>query len=144
MATIVSVIQAASASAADVGNLKQSGSVHMTIDKKTVPTLDVFSGEDEDYFSFHDSTMNKLGQAGLVHYLTDSKYIEDNKEVAKAVFFALHAAIQGGNARSLATALYDKGICNPFCLWPDLQKYYDTNINHANVILFKVKKLLNL
>jgi len=56
----------------------------------------------------------------------------------------LRASIHGGNARSLATALYDKGIRDPFRLWSDMQAYYDTSINRANVVLFEVKKLLNL
>jgi hypothetical protein len=106
--------------------------------------LDIFNGDDEDYFSYHDSTMNKLGQAGLACYLTDKEFAEENKEVAEVVFFSLHASIHGGNARSLATALYDKGICDPFHLWSDMQAYYDTSINHANVVLLEVKKLLNL
>jgi hypothetical protein len=88
--------------------------------------------------------MNKLGQAGLARYLTDKEFAEENKEVAEAVFFSLRASIHGGNVHSLATALYDKGICDPFCLWSDMQAYYDTSINRANVVLCEVKKLLNL
>jgi hypothetical protein len=88
--------------------------------------------------------MNKLGQAGLACYLMDKKFAEENKEVAEAVSFSLHASIHGGNARSLATALYDKGVCDPFCLWCDMQAYYDTSINCANIVLFEVKKLLIL
>ena len=144
MNTIVHTVQAATTTSTEAADANKSGSLRAAIDKKVVPTLDVFSGEDEDYYSFLDSTMNKLGQAGLARYLTDSQCVDDNKEVAEAVFFALRAAIQGGNARSLATALYDKGIRDPCQLWTDLQKYYDTDINRANVVLFEVKKLLNL
>jgi hypothetical protein len=64
--------------------------------------------------------------------------------VVDAVFFSLCSLIHDGNAHLLATVLYDKGICDPFHLWSDMQTYYDTSINHANIILFEVKKLLNL
>jgi hypothetical protein len=53
--------------------------------------------------------------------LTDKKFAEENKEVVEAVFFSLHASIHGGNAHLLATALYDKGIHDPFHLWSDMQ-----------------------
>jgi hypothetical protein len=33
-------------------------------DKNTVPTLDKFSGRDEDYFTWKESTINVLGAAG--------------------------------------------------------------------------------
>jgi hypothetical protein len=61
----VNTIQAAYSVPIHVGDTKMSDSSHAAIDKKIVPTLYVFSGEDEDYFSFLDSTVNKLGQAGL-------------------------------------------------------------------------------
>jgi hypothetical protein len=53
----------------------------------------------------------------------DKKFAEENKEVVEAVFFSLHASIHGGNAHLLATALYDKGIHDPFHLWSDIQAY---------------------
>ena len=37
----------------------------LSTDKKTIPDLDSFSGQDEDFYAWHDSTVNKLGQAGL-------------------------------------------------------------------------------
>jgi hypothetical protein len=58
--------------------------------------------------------------------LTDKKFAEENKEVVEAVFFSLCASIHGGNAHLLATALYDKGIRDPFHLWSDTQAYYMT------------------
>jgi hypothetical protein len=88
--------------------------------------------------------MNKVGQAGLAHYLMDKKFAKENKQVVEAVFFSLCSLILDGNAHSLATALYDKGICDPFHLSSDMQTYCDTSINHANIILVEVKKLLNL
>jgi hypothetical protein len=54
--------------------------------------------------SFQDSTMNRLGQAGLTRYLTDADVVSSNKEVAIAVFYAIHSSLQGSNAHSLVTA----------------------------------------
>jgi hypothetical protein len=61
--------------------------------KKIVPPLEKFSGNDEDSYAFRDSTMNKFGQAGLAHYLTDVEDVNNNKEVAKVVFYALHSSL---------------------------------------------------
>jgi hypothetical protein len=65
--------------------------------------------------------MNKVGQAGLAHYLMDKKFAEENKQVVEAVFFYLCSLILDGNAHSLATALYDKGICDQFHLSSDMK-----------------------
>jgi hypothetical protein len=49
-----------------------------------------FSGNDEDFYAFQYSTMNRLGQAGLARYLTDAgNVVSSNKEVAKAVLYAI-------------------------------------------------------
>jgi hypothetical protein len=114
------------------------------LDKKNVPTLEKFSGEEEDFYAFQDSTMNRLGQAGLARYLTDADVVSSNKEDGEAVFYAIRSSLQGGNARSLATALYDAKTLNPFRLWSDIVAYYDTDINPANIDLFDMKHLLNL
>jgi hypothetical protein len=82
----------------------------VALDKKIVPTLEKFSGNDEDFYAFQDSTMNWLGQAGLACYLTDAKVVSSNKEVAKVVFYVIHSSLQGGDAHSLA-------MLNPFWLW---------------------------
>jgi hypothetical protein len=60
------------------------------------------------------------------------------------VFYAIHSSLQGGNACSLAMALYDAKTLDPFQLWSDIVAYYDTDINQANIVLFDVKHLLNL
>jgi hypothetical protein len=114
------------------------------LDKEIVPTLEKFSGNDEDFYAFQDSTMNQLGQAGLARYLTDADVVSSNKEVAKVVFYAIHSSLQGSDARSLATALYDAKTLDPFQLWSDIVAYYDTDINRANIVLFDVKHLLSL
>jgi hypothetical protein len=114
------------------------------LDKKIVPTLDKFSGDDEDFYAFQESTMNWLGQAGLAHYLTDANVVSSNKEVAEVVFYVIRSSLQGGDAGSLAMALYDAKTLDPFWLSSDIVAYYDTDINRANIILFDVKHLLNL
>jgi hypothetical protein len=88
--------------------------------------------------------MNWLGQAGLAHYLTDADVVSSNKEVGEVVFYAIHSSLQGGDARSLAMALYDAKTLDPFRLWSDIVAYYDTDINQANIVLFDMKHLLNL
>jgi hypothetical protein len=137
---IVHVIEEAKA-----GSTKGEETVKkVELDKKTVPTLEKFSGDDEDFSAFQDSTMNRLGQAGLACYLNDADVVSSNKEVAEAVSYAIHSSLQGGNACSLVTALYDAKTLDPFQLWSDIVAYYDTDINWANIILFGVKRLLNL
>jgi hypothetical protein len=72
MTHIVQVVQAASHSVTDSGDANPSRSLCLsTLDKKTVPTLDIFNGDDEDYFSYHDSTMNKLGATSWFGTLLD-------------------------------------------------------------------------
>jgi hypothetical protein len=90
------------------------------LDKKIVPTLEKFSGDDEDFYAFQDSTMNWLGQAGLACYLTDADVVSSNKEVAETVFYAIRSSLQGGNACSLVMALYDAKTLDPFRLWLDI------------------------
>jgi hypothetical protein len=72
MTHIVQVVQAASHSVTDLGDANPSRSLCLsTLDKKTVPTLDIFNGDDEDYFSYHDLTMNKLGATSWFGMLLD-------------------------------------------------------------------------
>jgi hypothetical protein len=75
-----------------------------------------FSSEDEDFYAFQDSTMNWLGQAGLARYLTDADVVSSNKEVGKAVCYAICSSLQGGDAHSLVLALYDAKTLDPFRL----------------------------
>jgi hypothetical protein len=72
MTHIVQVVQAALHSVTDSGDSNPSTSLCLsTLDKKTMLTLDIFNGVDEDYFSYHDSTMNKLGASDkLVWHIT--------------------------------------------------------------------------
>ena len=121
-----------------------SRSSAMTTDKKTVPDLDKFSGKDEDYYSWRDSTVNKMGQSRLSSFLSDAAYVAKHNDLAVSVFYSMRAALQDGTAANLATALYDKKRYDPQLLWQEIENYYDTSVNRANVVLFEVKRLLNL
>ena len=113
-------------------------------EKKTVPDLTSFSGKDEDFYSWRDDAVNAFGKAGLVGFLTDKSLIAKHPEMAVGVFYALRAALQGGTASTLSTALYDEKQNDPPLLWKSIEAWYDTVVNWANVVLFEVKWLLNL
>ena len=74
-------------------------------DKKAVPTLDKFSGQDEDYFTWRESTINILGTAGFGRFLDDSVTTDKHPEVAESVFYALRGAVHGGQAQSIAQVM---------------------------------------
>lgn len=112
--------------------------------KKTVPDLDVFSGGDEDFLEYRDSVINQLGQAGLGHALTDTKWCKDHPDLSEAVFFALRQSIHKGTAKHVAQKLYEAKNYSSHQLWLDLTSQYDTALNKANLVLFAVKKLLRL
>ena len=113
-------------------------------EKKTVPDLKEFTGKDKDYFSWQDSAVNDLGNVGLIHFTTDPPMITKQPELAISVFYALQATLQNGTASNFATALYYDNKCNPLELWQNIEQWYDTLVNCANVVLFEVKKLLSL
>ena len=113
-------------------------------EKKTIPDLKEFAGKDKDYFSWWDSAVNDLGKAGLIHFTTDPPTITKRPELATSVFYALRAALQNGMASNFATALYNDNMCNPLEPWKNIEQWYDTLVNHANMVLFEVKKLLSL
>ena len=113
-------------------------------EKKTVPDLTSFSGKDVDFYSWWDDAVNALGKAGLVGFLTNKSLIAKHPEMAISVFYALRAALQGGTASTLSTALYDEKQYDPSLLWKSIEAWYDTAVNWANVVLFEVKRLLNL
>ena len=109
-------------------------------DKTAVSTLDKFSGYDEEYFTWKESTINALGSAGFGLFLSETtvttiKY----PAVAKSVFYALRGAIHGGQAQSIA-----KGMLDDTTLWSRLEEYYDTALNRAHVVLREIRRLLNL
>ena len=113
-------------------------------DKKTIPDLKEFTRKDEDYYSWHDSTVNDLGKAGLIRFLNDTLIITKSPELATSVFYALQATLQNGMVSNFMTALYDDNNYNPLELWTNIEQWYDTSVNCANVVLFEVKWLLSL
>ena len=113
-------------------------------DRKTVPTLESFTGQDEDYYSWKEKTINTLGRVGFCRFLTDSSLAVSSKDSAESVFYALRAAMYGGVASTLSQELLDAGEFDPYILCASLSKHYDTSLNRANVVLFEIKRLLKL
>ena len=113
-------------------------------DKKTIPDLKEFTGKDKEYFSWWHSTVNDLGKGGFIHFTNDPSTITKYPEIPTSVFYALQAALQNGMASNFAATLYDNNKCNPLKLWKNIEQWYDTLVNHANIMLFEVKRLLSL
>jgi hypothetical protein len=113
-------------------------------DKKAVPTLDKFSGHDEDYFTWKEATVNILGTAGFGRFLDDKSMSGKHPEVAESVFYALRGAVHGGKAQSIVQGMLDDKRLDPTALWIGLEAYYDTALNRANVVLFDIRRLLNI
>ncbi len=113
-------------------------------DKNTVPTLDKFSGRDEDYFTWKESTINVLGAAGLGRFLTDQETRLKHVSVGESVFYALRGAVHGGQAQSIAQGMLDDARLDSVALWSGLEEHYDTALNRANVVLFDIRRLLSL
>lgn len=112
--------------------------------QKTVPELDTFKGTDEDSFGWMEDTLTKLGTVGLARYLSNRTTVLSNLKIAESVFYALRQATMAGVAKHVSEDLIQKGNCNPVDLWNDIERYYDCNVNKANVILFEIKRLLAL
>ena len=112
--------------------------------RKNVPELDTFKGTDEDSFGWMEDTLTKLGTAGLARYLTDSAVVAKNPDLAESVFYALRRATMNGLAKHVSEDLINLQIFNPIDLWSNIEKYYDVNVNKANVILYEIKRLLAL
>ena len=140
---ITAVEQAENPSSRSVG-LGAPVSDKSSSDRKTVPALESFTGQDEDYFSWKEKTINTLGRVGFGRFLTDSSLAVSSKDSAESVFYALRAAMYGGVASTLSQELLDAGEFDPYKLWASLSRYYDTSLNRANVVLFEIKRLLKL
>lgn len=113
-------------------------------DQKAIPTLDKFSGLDEDYFTWRELTINILGTAGFGRFLDDPTMSQKHPEVAESVFYALQGAVHGGQAQSIAQAMLDDKSLDQMQLWTSLEEYFDTTLNRANVVMFEIRCLLNL
>ncbi len=83
-------------------------------DKKAVPTLEKFSGREEDYFVWKEATVNVLGTAGFGRLLTDIDMSTKHPEVAESVFYALRGAVHGGQAQSIALGMLADKRLDPY------------------------------
>ena len=144
MSKIVTAVNTAKMQGAPSATSQQVSVPNQGLVKKTVPTIDTFSGLDEDFFAWKDKSVNTLGRSGLTNYLSDATLYVKNKELAESVFYTIREALTGGVASSHAETLVDRDTLNPTILWSNLLKYYDTDLNRANVVLFEIKRLLVL
>jgi hypothetical protein len=112
-------------------------------DAKGIPTIEKFSGLDEDFFVWKAKTEDQMGVAGYVRFFTDASLPITHVGVSKGVFHSLRGVLRDGQAHYMAQALVDEGKLNPVELWSQLEAYYDTTLNRANVVLIDVRRLLN-
>ena len=112
--------------------------------KKSVPKLEKFSGQDEDYYHWRDTIINDLGRHGLGKFVL----VKDSHELyggqSESVFYAIRAALSGGLAAGRADSMYDQHDYNPYDLWNKLKEYYDTTLNRANINVYEIRRLLGL
>jgi hypothetical protein len=113
-------------------------------DKKNLPKLEKFSGLAEDYFAWKDATVTTLGIYGFDIFLRNDAEVAKYPGFGQSVFYLIRAAVHGGQAQSIAQAMVDDEMFDPVKLWIGLGAYYDTAVNRANVVLFDVRKILNL
>ena len=105
--------------------------------KKTMPTLPPFTGIDDDWFAWKEKTETALGCEGLIKYLTNFTLSLANPESGEAVFYCLKSALAEGHAHYLAKKLIDQNNLCPATLWSNLKKYFDTDLNRANIVLIR-------
>jgi hypothetical protein len=111
--------------------------------KKAVPTLEKFSGLDEDFFRWLESTINTLGTACLGRLLDDKSMSGKYPDVAEAVFYALRSVVYGGNFNLSPRRCWMIKNYDPSELWECLENDYNTTLNRTNVVLFDIKRLFN-
>jgi hypothetical protein len=70
--------------------------------------------------------------------------VSKHPEIAESVFYSLRGAVRGGMAQSIAQKMLDDKNLDPMALWSELEDYYDTALNRANVVLFEIRLLLHL
>lgn len=87
-----------------------------------------------------EATLTKLGTTtGLARYLMDSALVTKNPDLAENVLYALRRAIMASLAKHVSKYLMNLKIYNPVNLWANIEKYYDVNVNKANVMLYEIK-----
>lgn len=85
-----------------------------------------------------------MGIYGFDIFLRDADEIRKHPQLGKGVFYLVRTAVHGGQAQSIAQAMVDDNRLDPVELWSQLEEYYDTAVNRANVVLFDVHCLLSL
>lgn len=83
-------------------------------------------GHGEDYFALREYTINKLAMiaAGRRYVDDDSSTPGKHLEAAERVVHALHSAVHGGQAQSIAQIMLNDKAYNPVVLWKCLEAYY--------------------
>ena len=114
------------------------------VDKKAVPTLEKFTGRDEDYYTWRESTINVVGAAVLGRFLTDKQMYNKHPDIGENLFYALRGAVHGGQAQSIAQGMLDEKRLDPVALWSAVEAYYDTALNRANVVLLDFCRFLSI
>ena len=112
--------------------------------KKSVPTLPAFTGVDEDYYTWREQVINDLGTQGLGKYVLMDDAHSLAPDVSESVFYALKGSLSTGLASNQAQSLYDDSTFNPRELWLNLEAYYDTSINRANINVYETRRLFGL
>ena len=93
-----------SGSAANSPSRKSSSSPDSVYDKKNMSKLGKFTGLDEDYFAWKDSTVNLMGVHGFSNVLTDKDEVARHPSIGQSVFYLLRTAVHG-----LPGAIYRSG-----------------------------------
>ena len=97
-----------------------------SISKITVPTLDKFSGRNEDDVTWKESTISVLGAAGLGRFFTDQETRLKHVSVDESIFYALRGAIHSNQAQSIAQGMLDDSRLDSVAMWSGLEEYYGT------------------
>ena len=92
-------------------------------DIKGIPTIEKFSGLDEDFFVWKAKTEDQImGVAGYIRFLTDASLpASKHVGVSEGVFHSLRGALRDGQAHYMAQAMVDDGKLDPVQLWKQLE-----------------------
>lgn len=104
-----------------VGSPPRKNSSNDLYDKKNLPKLTKFSGLDEDFFEWKDSTITSMGIYGFDIFLKDENEVRKYPQMGQSVFYLLRHAVHGGQAQSIAQAMVDSDTLDPVVLWQPLR-----------------------
>lgn len=71
--------------------------------KIKVPDIPTWDGTAASFYPWKERAMDTLGQAGVLKYIGDPQAVNQEPDVAEAVFFALRKALSKGTANTPAT-----------------------------------------